>query len=163
PATEIPALPHRHRPSSLMLALSLAAMLAMWSFNYVAGKTALRYFDGLTLAAFRLELAALIMLPIYFLRRDRSALAPGDVWTLSYIGLLLSANQVFFTVGLAYTTSDHSAMVLAMGPILVLLLARIMKIEPLTAAKILGMATAFTGAIILAAENGLDLRRSPTL
>jgi drug/metabolite transporter (DMT)-like permease len=85
------------------------------------------------------------------------------VWTLSYLGWLLCANQLFFTVGLAYTTSGHSAMILAIGPILVLLLARAMKIEALTTAKIAGMALAFTGAAILAAENGFDLRRSPTL
>jgi drug/metabolite transporter (DMT)-like permease len=143
--------------------MSLAAMLAMWSFNYVAGKTALRYFDGLTLAAFRIEIAALIFLPIYFLRRNRSVLTRGDVWTLSYLGWLLCLNQLFFTVGLAYTTSGHSSMILAIGPILVLLLARAMKIEALTTAKIVGMALAFTGAVILAAENGFDLRRSPTL
>jgi drug/metabolite transporter (DMT)-like permease len=82
---------------------------------------------------------------------------------LSYLGWFLCANQVFFTVGLAYTTSGHSSMILAIGPILVLLLARAMKIEALTAAKIMGMALAFTGAAILAAENGFDLRRSPTL
>jgi len=143
--------------------MSLAAMLAMWSFNYVAGKTALRYFDGLTLAAFRIEIAALIFLPIYFLRRNRSVLTRSDVWTLSYLGWLLCLNQLFFTVGLAYTTSGHSSMILAIGPILVLLLARAMKIETLTTAKIVGMALAFTGAVILAAENGFDLRRSPTL
>ena len=143
--------------------MSLAAMLAMWSFNYVAGKTALRYFDGLTLAAFRIEIAALIFLPIYFLRRNRSLLTRSDVWTLSYLGWLLCLNQLFFTVGLAYTTSGHSSMILAIGPILVLLLARAMKIEALTTAKIVGMALAFTGAVILAAENGFDLRRSPTL
>jgi drug/metabolite transporter (DMT)-like permease len=143
--------------------MSLAAMLAMWSFNYVAAKTALRYFDGLTLAAFRIEIAGLILFPIYFLRRNRGKLTRRDVWTLSYLGWLLCANQLFFTVGLAYTTSGHSAMILAIGPILVLLLARAMKIEALTTAKIAGMALAFTGAAILAAENGFDLRRSPTL
>jgi drug/metabolite transporter (DMT)-like permease len=143
--------------------MSLAAMLAMWSFNYVAGKTALRYFDALTLGAFRIEIAGLILFPIYFLRRNRSRLTRRDVWTLSYLGWLLCANQLFFTVGLAFTTSGHSAMILAIGPILVLLLARAMKIEALSTAKIVGMALAFTGAAILAAENGFDLRRSPTL
>jgi drug/metabolite transporter (DMT)-like permease len=145
------------------LATSLAAMLAMWSFNYVAGKTALRYFDGLTLAAFRIEIAGLIFLPIYFFRRNRSKLSRRDVWTLSYLGWLLCANQIFFTVGLAYTTSGHSSMILAIGPILVLLLARVLKIETLTTGKIVGMALAFAGATILAAESGFDLRRSPTL
>jgi drug/metabolite transporter (DMT)-like permease len=138
-------------------------MLAMWSFNYVAGKVALRRLDGLTLAAFRIELAAAVLLPMYFFRRGRTTLNAQDIWTLSYLGWLLCLNQVFFTVGLAYTTSGHSSMILAIGPILVLLLARVTKLEALTMAKILGMALAFTGAVLLAVENGLDLRRSPTL
>jgi len=152
-----------NRPSSFILAFSLAAMLAMWSFNYVAGKIALRHIDGVTLAAFRIEIAALIFLPIYFLRRNRPAMNAKDVWTLSYLGLLLCANQVFFTIGLAHTTSGHSSMILAIGPIIVLLLARMMGLEALTTAKILGMIIAFTGATILAVENGFDLRGSPTL
>jgi drug/metabolite transporter (DMT)-like permease len=152
-----------HRPPAIVLALSLGAMLAMWSFNYVAGKVALRYFEPLTLAAWRIEIAALTLLPIYFLRPGRPRLAARDVWTLSYLGLFLCVNQVFFTVGLAYTTSGHSSMILAIGPVLVLLLARATGIERLTVAKIAGMALAFTGAIILASENGFDLRRSPTL
>jgi len=162
PATETSSVQAK-RPSSLLLAISLATMLVMWSFNYVAGKTALRYFDGLTLAALRVEIAGLIFLPIYFLRGNPGSLNRRDVWTLSYLGWFLCANQVLFTVGLAYTTSGHSSMILAIGPILVLLLARAMKIEALTTAKIAGMALAFTGAVILAAENGFDLRRSPTL
>jgi drug/metabolite transporter (DMT)-like permease len=152
-----------NRPSSFILAFSLAAMLAMWSFNYVAGKIALRHIDGITLAAFRIEIAALIFLPIYFFRRNRPAMNAQDVWTLSYLGLLLCANQVFFTIGLAHTTSGHSSMILAIGPIIVLLLARAMRLEALTTAKILGMVIAFTGATILAVENGFDLRGSPTL
>jgi drug/metabolite transporter (DMT)-like permease len=138
-------------------------MLAMWSLNYVAGKVALRHLDGLTLAALRIEIAAVVLLPMYFFRRGRAALNAQDLWTLSYLGWLLCLNQVFFTVGLAYTTSGHSSMILGIGPILVLLLARAMKLEALTTAKILGMALAFTGAVLLAAENGFDLRRSPTL
>jgi drug/metabolite transporter (DMT)-like permease len=151
------------RPNPFILGVALAAMLAMWSFNYVAGKVALQHFDGLTLAALRIELAAAILLPIYFLRRGRPAMSARDIWTLSYLGWLLCLNQVFFTVGLAYTTSGHSSMILAIGPILVLLLAKAMKLEALTTAKILGMAIAFTGAAILASENGFNLRRSPTL
>jgi len=138
-------------------------MLAMWSYNYVAGKTALRELDGLTLASFRVVMAGAIMLPAYFLRKNRTHLNAREMRTLSYLGWLLCANQVLFTVGLAHTTSGHSAMILGIGPILVLLLARAMKTEALTAAKIVGMVIAFTGAVILEAENGFNVQRSPTL
>ena len=54
-------------------------------------------------------------------------------------------------------------MILATGPITVLLLARLMKLEALTTGKILGMAIACAGVTILAIEQGLDIRRSATL
>ena len=63
-------------------------------------------------------------------------------------------NQGLFTIGLNYTTSDHSAVIIAVGPIIILLLARIMKLEAVTPAKILGMGVAFAGVFLLEAENG---------
>ena len=155
--------PATHRPSSFLLGLALAAMLVMWSVNYVAGKIALRYLDGVTLAAFRLELAALMIVPFYLLRRNRARLAARQIWQISWIGMFLILNQFCFTVGLGHTSAGHSSMILATGPISVLLLARLMKIEALTTAKILGMAIACVGAAILAAEQGLSLRHSATL
>jgi drug/metabolite transporter (DMT)-like permease len=138
-------------------------MLAMWSFNYVAGKTALRFMDGLTLGTFRIQLAALIILPFYFLNRRRTPLRARDLWTLSYLGFFLCLNQLFFTIGLSFTTSDHSAVILSIGPIIILLFAYVLKLESLTVAKISGMAIAFAGVSILATEQGLDIRHSTTL
>lgn len=138
-------------------------MFVLWSFNYMAGKIALRHLNPFTLAAFRIDLAMLVILPFYLLRRKRAPLSARDIWTLSYLGFFLVLNQVFFTVGLAYTTSGHSAMILATGPIIVLLFARALKLETLTSGKIFGMAIAFSGVAILATEQGLNLRHSATL
>ena len=135
----------------------------MWSFNYFAGKTALRFMDGLTLGTFRIQLAALIVLPIFFLNRKRTPLSGRDVWTLSYLGFFLCFNQLFFTIGLAFTTSGHSSMILATGPIIILIFAHFLKLESLAAEKITGMAIACVGVFILATEQGLDLRHSATL
>jgi len=138
-------------------------MLVMWSVNYIAGKVALRYFDGVTLASFRIVLAALVILPFYVLRRNRMELSAWDVRRISWIGIFLMLNQFCFTVGLGHTSAGHSSMILATGPITVLILARLMKLERLTTGKILGMAIACAGVAILAVEQGLDIRRSATL
>jgi drug/metabolite transporter (DMT)-like permease len=138
-------------------------MFVLWSFNYLAGKISLRHMEPFTLAAFRIELATLVILPFYFLRKNPMRLQVRDIWTLSYLGFFLVVNQVFFTVGLAYTTSGHSSMILATGPIIVLLFARALKLEALTTGKIFGMAIAFIGVAILATEQGLNLRHSATL
>jgi drug/metabolite transporter (DMT)-like permease len=138
-----------------VLALTLSLMLFLWSFNYIAGKIALRSLDPISLACFRIELAALIMLPIYFSRRHRAKLRLRDLWPFAYLGFVgVVVNQGLFTVGLNYTTSAHSAVIIAIGPIIILILARIMKLEVITPAKILGMAVAFAGVFLLEAENG---------
>jgi drug/metabolite transporter (DMT)-like permease len=146
---------HVKRPSALFLASMVALMLMLWSFNYVAGKIALRHMDPISLACFRIELAAVIMLAIYFSRQQRAKLRLRDAWPFAYLGLFgVVINQGLFTVGLNYTTSNHSAVIIAIGPVIVLLLARAMKLEALTAAKMAGMAVAFTGVFLLEAEQG---------
>lgn len=130
-------------------------MLLLWSLNYVAGKIALRTIDPITLACFRLVLAALVMLPIYFAQPKRTPLKLADIWPFTYLGFLgVILNQGLFTVGLNYTTSDHSAVIIAIGPVIILILARVLKLEVFTTGKILGMAISFLGVFLLETEHG---------
>jgi drug/metabolite transporter (DMT)-like permease len=143
------------RPSKLTLAFWLLMMLVLWSGNYVAGKIALRTLDPLTLVCLRLQLAAFLMLAIYFTRRERQPLKLRDVWPFLYLGFFgVVINQGLFTVGLDYTTSDHSAVLIAIGPIIILVLARALKLEALTVAKVVGMAISFIGVYLLETEQG---------
>ncbi len=147
--------PEPPRPSKLTLAFWLFMMLVLWSGNYVAGKIALRTLDPITLTCLRLQLAAFIMLAIYFCRRERQPLKLGDAWPFLYLGFLgVVVNQGLFTVGLNFTTSDHSVVIIAIGPIIILLLARALKLEALTTAKITGMAISFVGVYLLETEHG---------
>lgn len=151
------------RPGVFSLIFWLVVMLFLWSFNYVAGKIALRHLDPITLACFRLELAAILMLPIYFARRNRSPVRARHIWAYIYLGFFgVVLNQGLFTVGLNYTTSDHSAVIIAIGPVIILLLARAMKLEALTSAKVIGMLLSFAGVLLLEAEQGSPLH-SPFL
>ena len=155
PAPTIATEPEPPRPSKLTLAFWLLVMLTLWSGNYVAGKIALRTLDPITLVCLRLELAAFLMLAIYFTRRERQPLKLRDTWPFLYLGFFgVVVNQGLFTVGLNYTTSDHSAVLIAIGPIIILVLARALKLEALTLAKIAGMAISFVGVYLLETEQG---------
>jgi drug/metabolite transporter (DMT)-like permease len=128
-------------------------MLAIWSGNYVAGKLALRHIDPLSLVSFRLELAAAVMLAIYF-SRARAPLRRRDLWTFVWLGIFgVAINQGCFTVGLNYTTSSHAVILIALDPIIVLLLASACKLEKFTIAKLVGMAISFTGVLLLETER----------
>jgi drug/metabolite transporter (DMT)-like permease len=155
PATAATPNPEPPRPSRLTLAFWLLMMLVLWSGNYVAGKIALRTLDPITLTCLRLQLAAFIMLAIYFSRRERQPLKLADAWPFLYLGFLgVVINQGLFTVGLNYTTSNHSAVIIAVGPIIILAMARVLKLEALTTAKVVGMAISFVGVYLLETEHG---------
>jgi drug/metabolite transporter (DMT)-like permease len=154
-ATTVTPNPEPPRPSKLTLAFWLFMMLVLWSGNYVAGKIALRTLDPITLTCLRLQLAAFIMLAIYFTRRERQPLRLADAWPFLYLGFLgVIVNQGLFTVGLNFTTSDHSAVIIAIGPIIILAMARALKLEALTAAKVVGMGISFGGVYLLETEHG---------
>jgi O-acetylserine/cysteine efflux transporter len=155
PAATVTPNPAPPRPSKLTLAFWLFMMLVLWSGNYVAGKIALRTLDPITLTCLRLQLAAFIMLAIYFTRRERQPLKLADAWPFLYLGFLgVVVNQGLFTVGLNFTTSDHSAVIIAIGPIIILAMARALKLEALTAAKVVGMGISFVGVYLLETEHG---------
>jgi drug/metabolite transporter (DMT)-like permease len=146
--------PDSRRPSSFLLGLALFAILMMWSGNYLAGKIALRHLDPLSLASFRMEFAAALMLPMFFARGGKLPLRARDLWVFMYLAFFgIIINQGGFILGLSYTTSQHSVIIIALGPIIVLLLAVAMKLEFLTPAKILGMGISFLGVVLLETER----------
>jgi drug/metabolite transporter (DMT)-like permease len=143
------------KPSGVLLAAVLAGILVIWCFNYVAGKMALRRMDPFTLASIRIEIAALLMLAIHFARRERRRFRPPDAWTFLYLGFFgVILNQGGYTVGLNYTTSERSVVMVAITPIVVLVLARWLGLEKLTPLKITGMLVATAGVLLLETEHG---------
>jgi len=145
-------------------------MVLSWAFNFIFGKWALQELAPLTLAAFRVELAAIVMVLVYLglPKRWHTAIAGEvrptrfrrrDLWTFVQLGVLgVVLNQMLFTVGLNFTSVGHAALIIGMGPIHVLLFARLLRLEPITARKLAGMGLAFCGVALLASEHGLSLR-----
>ena len=148
----------------MLLGATLALILLLWSVNYTAGKIALRHMGPLTLAPLRIDLAAVLMLALHFLRRDRVRFQRRDFWTFAYLAFLgVVLNQGCFMVGLGYTTSGRSVLVKALGPILILVLARAMRLETFSTPKIAGMALAFCGVMLLETEGGAVGHTSPVI
>ncbi len=141
-------------------------MVLMWTCNFIAAKIALRELDPFTLAPLRVEIAAVIMLAIFAVsarpgRGEKSARTPfdrSDLWRFLLLGLFgVAGNQVLFLIGLNYTTIGHSSLIIATGPITILLLARAQRLELLTVNKLLGMVLSFSGVALLAFEKGISL------
>ena len=129
-------------------------MVCFWAGNFVIGKIALRELPPLMVAGLRTLLAGMFIWPIYFLRAGRGD--PHERWTGSDVPLLVTLgvlgvvlNQLFFVVGLSMTSVAHAAIVAALVPILVLIVAVAVGQESITRGKIAGMLTAFSGVAVL--------------
>jgi drug/metabolite transporter (DMT)-like permease len=163
-----------HHPSNFILVASITLIMAIWAVNYLAVKFALRFFQPLTLASFRVVAASIFMLAIYpvaarlpafsaDLRAHKQPRTLRDLFTFAYLGFFcIGLNQMCFTVGLRYTSVAHSSLILGMGPIYALILVVLFRLEKLTLGKALGMAVSFAGVAILASGSGVS-RHSPTL
>ena len=158
-------------PSRAVLITSIVLLMAVWALNFLAVKAALRSFPPLTLASFRVVLASIFMvclaplcrrLPAFQSIKGRGITA-RDLWTFAYLGfLVVTVNQVCFTVGLRYTDVTHSSIILGLGPIYTLALAVALRLEKPTLRKVLGMLIALLG-IALIAIGGSEPHRAPTL
>jgi drug/metabolite transporter (DMT)-like permease len=155
-------------PSAVKLTFALGLILAIWSFNYIFAKTAFRELPPLAVASFRIVVAALSMVPVFFflLITERpnpkdGALAEGsagaivDAWRFAYLGFFgMVVNHVGFTVGLNYTSVSHSSVIVGATTIVVMVLAWMMGLEQITGRKLAGLGLAFAGAIVLGIERG---------
>ena len=144
------------RPSEARLYSLLGLMLLFWSVNYVVGKVALREFPPVLLTCIRITIAGAFILPIYFWRQRGRSLAwtgreLGGLLLLGFYGVI--ANQLFFVLGLAWTSVAHAAVIMTLMPILVLLLAAFLGQERITMRKVAGMMIAAAGVGTLQLER----------
>jgi drug/metabolite transporter (DMT)-like permease len=144
------------RPSEARLYALLGLMLLFWSLNYVVGKVALREFPPVLLTCLRTTIAGAFILPIYLWRERGKPLTwanreLGELLLLGIYGVI--ANQLFFVLGLAWTSVAHAAVIMTLMPILVLLLAAFLGQERITARKVVGMTIAAAGVGVLQLER----------
>jgi drug/metabolite transporter (DMT)-like permease len=125
--------------------------------TYLAAKRALGELSPWEVALARFVLAALCYAAL--LARSRLRIPTRDLLGLAALGVVaIPINQGFFLAGLARTTPAHAALLYALTPIFVFLLARWRLAEPATFTKVVGIALAFAGVVVVLAsrpEGGL--------
>ena len=86
-----------------------------------------------------------------------AGLSPARLRRTLWLGLLgITANQILFIEGLSRTTASHSAILVALVPVHVLILSALAGLERITARKATGVAIAFAGVVVVASERGLS-------
>jgi drug/metabolite transporter (DMT)-like permease len=144
-----PGGPH-HRHGLMYVLMSIGTFF--WAANIIAGKFALRNMTSLALAQARVTGAAVIFLVGFALwrRRSRLRLNRRDVGYLAVTALFgISLNQIFFIGGIGRTSAAHAGLIVALGPVMVLMMSCVMQLEALTVLKSVGAAISLAGVVEL--------------
>ncbi len=116
--------------------------------TYLAAKRVLGELSPWEVALARFVLAAACYAAL--MARQRIHIPRRDLLGLLGLGVVaIPLNQGFFLAGLARTTPSHAALLYALTPIFVFLLARWRLGEPSTWTKLGGIALAFAGVVVV--------------
>ncbi len=161
PAPNAPAQTNFARMHLLML-----LVVVCWSSNIIAGKEGLTGFGPLSLAQLRvLGTAVIFLLGSLATGRLRGLRLSTREWLLLAATAVngIALNQITFIGGMAFSTVTHTALIVALGPVMVLGIAVTMRLEALTTWKVAGMVIAFAGVGILTADKSARGNGGPLL
>ncbi len=143
-----------HRPSRTKLYLLIGLMTFIWALNYIVAKSVSHHLPLLTLAAVRTVVAGLCVLPVFLLKGE-GRWRRADLPAMLILGLCgVALNQIFFVMGMGQTSVAHAAIIAALAPVQVLLLAAVRGQEGLNSKKLTGLAVAFAGVGLLQLSKG---------
>ncbi len=140
---------------SVVLYSLIMLMVTLWASNFIVGKVALQEFPAILLGSLRIIFAGVFLAPIYWLKKPSVPPAHPmwkDVPLLIALAFFNTGNQIAFVAGLSLTSVAHSAMLIGLSPILVLLIAAAVKQERITGMKAAGMGIALAGVALLVSQ-----------
>lgn len=147
-----------------MATIAILLATSFWGMSYVITKFALAEIEPFALLMIRVSFSTIILVIISLV--TKASLIPllprwKKIATLAVSGVLLS--QMGFIVGLKYTTPSHGALIYTLAPIFIAILSFFFRKERLTLLKIIGIAIAFSGAVALVTEKGIDFSNTSFL
>lgn len=154
---ELGAVGEPRRSHKLMHGLMLIATFC-WAGNIVAVKEGVSGFTPLALTELRVAGAALLFAAIYLVwHGPRRPQLTRREWGFMALAALsgVAFNQFFFISGVARSSVAHAGLIVAVGPVMVLVLSCLLRLEALTVLKFVGMLVSFAGVTVLTLGKGL--------
>jgi drug/metabolite transporter (DMT)-like permease len=147
---------HEHS-ASFWTDLSLVGVAVIWGINIPVMKTGLEQLDVFVFNAVRLTISALTLALFAANERRRGTLPkPGLTFKqlLTFAGMISAVYQVLFLLGVSFTTSGNTALIMATVPMWTALLARVFLHEKLRKLAWWGLSVALIGTVIVAFQKG---------
>lgn len=129
--------------------ISLLMLAALWGISFLLIRVAAPEFGAIALIAVRVSLAALILLPIVFVRHGYNELRSH--WrAIVVVGILHYAIPfTLFAWAMLTLTGGYSAVINASSPLFAAVISALWLGERLPASRIAGLAGGFAGVVIL--------------
>lgn len=144
--------PHDQGPR---VALALGANQILASATHLFAKGAVAAIGALPVALLRFVIAS-VSLWGWQRARGVSGIERRDWPRVALLGfLVVPMNQGFFLFGMVHSTPSHAALLYALTPLVVFLLAKAMIRERTPWSSLVGIAVAFGGVIVILTERGL--------
>jgi len=144
--------------TSLYAKLTLVAVI--WGGTFIAGRVAAPEMSATTAALWRYVVASIALVAMLLLREGSFPRLASAQWVrVTLLGLTgVAGYNLCFMAGLETVAASRGSLIIALNPAATLLGAALFLHEPLTAAKLAGMAVALLGvAIELSGGNPLRL------
>ena len=150
--------------------LSLIVVVVLWAGSFSVIKKLLD--EGVAagdIALLRYAIAAPGFAFVLWRARGLAGLTRGDAARVAAAGLLVVVGyHMFLNVGTRYTTSGIAALVVALAPGLTMLLAFALGLDRISRRRVVGLAVAFTGVVIVVAlgsgsELSLESAKGPLI
>ena len=137
--------------------LLMLLVTVCWASNIIAGKEALTRFrrpgaGAIARAGCGEQFSSSAFWPVAECAACNCRSGNGSSWW-PWRRVAIALNQLTFIGGMARSTVAHTGLIVALGPVMVLVIAVVIRLEALTAWKFAGMLIAFAGVGILTADK----------
>ncbi|NGQ97181.1 DMT family transporter [Brevibacillus sp. SYP-B805] len=137
----------------------LCAVVTVWGLNVVMVKY-LSFFPPVLLAAIRMTIGSLFLLPIILWKQGFVRVRRQDLLLIAGVALsMITLHQITLAWGLQYTSAGTGSLILGLNPLSTALLAMIFLGEEMTRRKVLGVLMGFGGVLIVvtSGSGGVEL------
>lgn len=153
--TQSSRIPRWSPDGGVYLVLMLQSLIA--SGTHVVAKSVVRDVDPFTLTTIRSLIASIVIASVLIVGRRMPAIRWEDYGRFFWLALIaIPINQFLFLYAMRYTTASNAALLYATTPAIVLVLSRVFLGERITARKVVGVALAFTGVIVVMFGRGVS-------
>src|SRR3972149_11545423 len=129
--------------------------VVLWAASFTVIKSAYDEFTPLPSAAVRFVIASLGLLVIMLAWRQPIRIARGDLLRTAVVGVFhVGLYQLFFGLGLKYTTASNSVLIINTAPVFTALLIWLTRDERITWRQVAGMLLAAAGGVLPGAPGG---------